>query len=49
MTAKEIANLYIRLRNEGWDDTKIGDLIIFMETHEPNAEEAEEAKKNQKQ
>ena len=48
MTAKEVANIYIKLRQEGWDDTKIGDFVVFLETHTPTAEEAEEAKKNQK-
>ena len=47
MTPREIANLYIFLRRDGWSDTKIGDLVIFLETHTPTADEAEEAKKNQ--
>ncbi|MBR6222651.1 MAG: hypothetical protein IKQ71_04375 [Lachnospiraceae bacterium] len=48
MTAKEVANIYIMLRRKGWNDTEIGDFIVFLETHNPTAEEAEEAKKNQK-
>ena len=48
MSPNEITNLYINLRRKGWNDTEIGDLVIFMETHTPTAEEAEEAKEHQK-
>lgn len=44
MTAKEVTNIYIKLRQEGWSDTKIGDFIIFLATHTPTSEEAEESK-----
>lgn len=47
MTAKEVANLYIKLRQKGWSDTDIADLIIFMETHTPSEKEAEDAKQFQ--
>ncbi len=45
MTANEVANVFIKLRQEGWDDTKIGDFIVFLGTHSPSAQETEEAKK----
>ena len=48
MTTREVANIYIRLRREGWSDTQIGDFVIFLATHNPTADEAEEAKKYQK-
>ena len=45
MNTKEVANIIIKLRQEGWDEEKINDFMIFIETHNPSALEAEEAKK----
>ncbi|MBQ9503785.1 MAG: hypothetical protein IJU93_02135 [Lachnospiraceae bacterium] len=44
MNTKEVANIIIRLRQEGWTEEKINDFIIFVETHVPTADEAEKAK-----
>ncbi len=35
MTGKDIVNLIRQLRNDGISDTKILDLIEFIETHDP--------------
>lgn len=35
MTGKEIVNLIRQLRKDGMSDTKILDLIEFIETHDP--------------
>lgn len=48
MPQVETTNIIIGLRRKGWSDTEINDFIVFLETHNPTAEEAEEAKKNQK-
>ena len=45
MTQKEATNIIIRLRKEGWDDTKINNFIGFIETHTPTEEEAREFEK----
>ena len=47
MTSKEIANMYIKLRREGWEDKRIWELALFMETHSPTEDEAELALKSQ--
>ena len=44
MTAKEVANIIIKLRQKGWSEEEINDFMIFIETHTPTAEEAENAK-----
>ncbi len=35
MTGKEIVNLIRQLRQSGMNDTKILDLIDYIETHDP--------------
>lgn len=35
MTGKEIVNLIRQLRQDGMNDTKILDLIEYIETHDP--------------
>ncbi len=35
MTGKEIVNLIRQLRQDGMSDTKILDLIEYIETHDP--------------
>ena len=35
MTGKEIVNLIEKLRSEGMDDTKIIEIILYVEKHEP--------------
>lgn len=35
MTGKEIVNLIRQLRDDGMSDTKILDLIEYIETHDP--------------
>lgn len=45
MTAKEVANIIIKLRQKGWSEEEINDFIVFIETHTPTAEEAEAAKR----
>ena len=45
MNQKENANLIIKLREKGWTDTEINELVLFIETHTPTEEEV--AKSNQ--
>lgn len=33
MTQKEVINIIIKLRKEGWSEKKINDFIGFIETH----------------
>ncbi len=40
MTGKEIVNLIRQLRQDGMSDTKILDLIEYIETHDPKEKEA---------
>lgn len=40
MTGKEIVNLIRQLRSNGMSDTKILDLIEYIETHDPKEQEA---------
>mgnify|MGYP001141180446 FL=1 len=42
MTGKEIVNLIRQLRKDGMSDTKILDLIEFIETHDPKEQTDEE-------
>lgn len=42
MTGKEIVNLIRQLRKDGLSDTKILDLIEFIETHDPKEKADEE-------
>lgn len=42
MTGKEIVNLFRQLRKDGMSDTKILDLIEFIETHDPKEQTDEE-------
>ncbi len=42
MTGKEIVNLFQQLRKDGMSDTKILDLIEFIETHDPKEQADEE-------
>lgn len=42
MTGKEIVNLIRQLRKDGLSDTKILDLIEFIETHDPKEQADEE-------
>ncbi|MBO6214398.1 MAG: hypothetical protein J6N76_02545 [Lachnospiraceae bacterium] len=44
MNIKKVANIIIRLRQEGWSEEQINDFMIFVETHVPTADEAEKAK-----
>ncbi len=44
MTGKEIVNLIRSLRAGGMDDTKILDLIEYIETHDPKENEDKESK-----
>ena len=44
MTAKEVSNIIIRLRQKGWSEEEINDFFVFVETHIPTEEEAEKAK-----
>lgn len=39
MTGKEIVNLIRTLRADGMSDTKILDLIEYIETHDPKEKE----------
>lgn len=39
MTGKEIVNLIRQLRKAGMSDTKILDLIEYIETHDPKEQE----------
>lgn len=39
MTGKEIVNLIRSLRADGMSDTKILDLIVYIETHDPKENE----------
>ena len=50
MTGKEIVNLIRQLRLSGMSDTKILDLIEYIETHEPreDGKEQEVTKSNEK-
>ncbi len=41
MTGKEIVNLIRQLRQSGMSDTKILDLIEYIETHDPKERENE--------
>ena len=36
MPQNENYNLILALRNEGWNDQKINDLIAFIGTHKPS-------------
>ncbi len=42
MTGKEIVNLIRQLRADGMSDTKILDLIEYIETHDPKEQEEED-------
>ena len=46
MTAKEVTNIIIKLRQSGWSEEKINDFFVFIGTHNPTAEEAENAKQS---
>ena len=39
MTQKEVTNIIIKLRKEGWSDKKISNFIGYIETHDPTDEE----------
>ncbi len=39
MTGKEIVNLIRQLRKDGMSDTKILDLIEYIETHDPKEQD----------
>lgn len=41
MTGKEIVNLIRSLRADGMSDTKILDLIEYIETHDPKEKESD--------
>ena len=43
MTGKEIVNLIRQLRQNGMSDTKILDLIEYIETHDPKEREQDSA------
>lgn len=47
MTAKEVTNIIIGLRNKGWTSDEIDDFFVFIETNTPTADEAEKAKEKQ--
>lgn len=42
MTGKEIVNLIRQLRESGMSDTKILDLIEYIETHDPQEQPGKE-------
>ena len=44
MTGKEIVNLIRQLRADGMSDSKILNLIEYIETHDPKEQEDDEAK-----
>ena len=46
MTNKETANLILKLRETGWSDTEINELILFIETHVPTEEEVKNSRQN---
>lgn len=48
-TMTETTNIIIALRLKGWTEEEINDFMVFIETNKPTAEQAEEAKKHQKQ
>ena len=48
MSTKEVTNIIIKLRREGWTEEKINDFFVFVETHIPTEKEAEEAKNSNK-
>lgn len=43
MTGKEIVNLIRQLRLSGMSDTKILDLIEYIETHDPKEQQEEDS------
>ncbi len=43
MTGKEIVNLIRSLRDNGMDDTKILNIIEYIETHDPKESENKES------
>lgn len=45
MTQKENANLILKLREKGWSDTEINELVLFIETHTPTEQEVLESNK----
>ena len=45
---RETTNIIIALRREGWKEEKINDFMVFIETNAPTAEQAQEAKENNK-
>ena len=48
MTQFENANLIMYLRDKGWSDTEINELILFMTTHKPTEAEVKERAKQKK-
>ena len=46
MNTKEVANIIIKLRQEGWDDTKINDFMLFVGTHTPTEAEVKPKAEN---
>ena len=50
MTAKEVSNIIIRLRQKGWSEEEINDFFVYVGTHNPSEAEAEKAReKNRKE
>lgn len=45
---RETSNIIIALRLKGWTEEEINDFMIFIETNNPTAEQAEEAKNHRK-
>ena len=45
MYMKEVTNVIIGLRRRGWSEMEINDFMVFVETHNPTEEEAEQAKR----
>ena len=39
MNMREVTNIIIALRNEGWDADKINNFLGFIETHNPTENE----------
>lgn len=48
MTGKEIVNLIRKLKKEGIPDSKIIEIIIYIETHEPREDEENDKDMEQK-
>ncbi len=46
---RETTNIIIALRRKGWSELEINDFMVFIETNIPTAQQAEDAKKENKE